>query len=97
LTGHLPGLTRKTAQMTACALRSFLRFLHAEGLTPVALAPTVPAFAFRRQAGLPEPLTPAQIQVLIGACDPTRPGGQRDLAVIAYLLWRDPFGVVHPL
>lgn len=29
LTGHLPGLRPKTAQMTASSLRSFLRFLHA--------------------------------------------------------------------
>lgn len=43
LTGHLPGLTRKSAQMSACALRAFLRFLHAEGLTPVGLAAAVPA------------------------------------------------------
>jgi integrase/recombinase XerD len=86
LTGHLPRLTRKTAQMTASSLRSFLRFVHAQGLTPVELAAAVPAFAFRRRSGLPRPLTPAQVQALIGACDPTRPVGRRDLAVIACLL-----------
>jgi len=86
LVGHLPGLGRKTAQMTASSLRSFLRFLHAEGLTCVELAAAVPAFAFWRQSGLPQPLTSAQVQALIGACDPTRPVGRRDLAVIACLL-----------
>lgn len=86
LAGHLPDLTRKTAQMTASSLRSFLRFLHAEGTLAVDLAVVVPPFAYRRQSGLPQPLTPAQVQSLIGACDPSRPIGQRDLAVIACLL-----------
>lgn len=86
LTGHLPGLRRKTAQMTASSLRSFLRFLHVEGATSVDLATAVPAFAFWKLSGLPQPLTPAQVAGLIGACDPSRPVGRRDLAVIACLL-----------
>ncbi|MEP6650716.1 MAG: site-specific integrase [Lapillicoccus sp.] len=86
LTEHLPTLTRKSAQMTASSLRSFLRFLHAEGATALDLAPVVPAFAFWRLSGLPQPLTPVQVQALVGACDPSRPLGRRDLAVIACLL-----------
>lgn len=86
LTGHLPGLGRRTAQMTASSLRSFLRFLHAEGLTSVELSTAVPAFAFWRLSGLPQPLTPAQVQALVGACDPSQRVGARDLAVIACLL-----------
>jgi integrase/recombinase XerD len=86
LTGQLPGLTRKTAQMTASSLRSFLRFLHATGMVGVDLAPAVPAFAFWRLSGLPEPLTSEQVQALVGACDPSRPVGRRDLAVIGCLL-----------
>ena len=61
-------------------------FLHAEGLTCVDLSAAVPAFAFWRQSGLPQPLTPAQVQALIGACDPRSAVGRRDLAVIACLL-----------
>ncbi len=86
LTGHLPGLTRKTAQMTASSLRSFLRFLHAEGGTAVDLSTAVPPFAFWRLSGIPQSLTPAQVQALVGACDPSSPVGRRDLAVIACLL-----------
>lgn len=86
LIGHLPGLPRKTAQMTASSLRSFLRFLHAAGNVDLDLAPAVPAFAFWKLSGLPQPLTPAQVQALVGACDPSRPVGRRDLAVIACLL-----------
>ncbi|HEX6055863.1 MAG TPA: tyrosine-type recombinase/integrase [Intrasporangium sp.] len=86
LTRHLPGLSRKNAQMTATSIRSFLRFLHVEGLVEVDLALAVPPFAFRRHSGLPEPLTPQQVQALVGACDPSSPVGRRDLAVIAGLL-----------
>lgn len=86
LTQHLPGLSRKNAQMTATALRSFLRFLHVEGLVAADLAAAVPPFAFRRLSGLPEPLTPPQVQALVGACDPSTPVGRRDLAIIACLL-----------
>ncbi len=50
------------------------------------LATAVPAFAFWRLSGLPQPLTPAQVQALVGACDPSQPVGRRDLAVIACLL-----------
>jgi hypothetical protein len=42
LTAYLPGLSRKSAQMTACFLRSFLRFLHSQGMVEVSLADTVP-------------------------------------------------------
>lgn len=86
LTRHLPGLSRKNAQMTATALRSFLRFLYVEGSTPADLAVAVPPFAFRRQSGLPEPLTQAQVHALTDAVDPSTAVGRRDLAVIACLL-----------
>lgn len=86
VTGHLPGLSRKNAQMTATSLRSFLRFAHVEGLVGVDLAPAVPPFAFRRQSGLPEPLTVQQVQALTDACDPCTAVGRRDLAVITFLV-----------
>ena len=38
LVANLPGLSRKSAQMTACALRSFLRFCYVEGIVAVSLA-----------------------------------------------------------
>lgn len=85
LTAYLPGLSRKSAQITACSLRSFLRFLHAQGMVEVALADTVPAVAFRRLSGLPKALTPGQVQALLGACDRSTPVGRRDFAVITVL------------
>ncbi|HZW42808.1 MAG TPA: tyrosine-type recombinase/integrase [Dermatophilaceae bacterium] len=85
LTGQLPTMTRKTAQMTACALRSFLRFLHEEQMVAVALADAVPAVAHRRLSGLPQPLTPAQVTALLEACDRLSAVGCRDFAVITML------------
>jgi len=85
LTAYLPGLSRKSAQMTACSLRSFLRFLHSQGMVEVSLADTVPAVAFRRLSGLPRALTPGQVQALLGACDRSTPVGRRDFAVITVL------------
>lgn len=85
LTTHLPSMTRKTAQMTACALRSFLRFLHDQRILQVALADAVPAVAHRRLSGLPQPLDQAQVIALLDACDRSTAVGQRDFAVITVL------------
>jgi len=85
LVRYLPGLSRKSAQMTACALRSFLRFLHVEGIVEVALAEVVPAVALWKLSGLPQALTPNQVQALLGACDRSSAVGRRDFAVITCL------------
>lgn len=85
LTAHLPTMSRKTAQMTACALRSFLRFLLDQQMVEVALADAVPAVAHRRLSGLPQALTPSEIDALLGACDRSGPVGRRDFAVITVL------------
>jgi site-specific recombinase XerD len=85
LTAHLPRLSRKSAQITACALRSFLRFLQAQGMTQVALAEAVSAIGFWKLSRLPQALSPSQVQELLGACDRSTPVGRRDFAVITIL------------
>lgn len=85
LTAHLPMMTRKTAQMTACALRSFLRFLHDQQMVEVGLADAVPAVANRRLSGLPQALTRPEVDALLLACDRSSPVGRRDFAVITVL------------
>jgi site-specific recombinase XerD len=85
LTVHLPTMTPKSAQMTACALRSFLRFLHEEQILQVDLADAVPAVAHRRLSGLPRPLSSVEVDALLGACDRSTPVGRRDFAVITML------------
>ena len=84
LAGDLPGGSVKRAQMTACALRSFLRYAHAAGLVGVDLSPAVPAVASRRP-GLPRALAPGQVQQMLDACDRSTAVGLRDYAVIVCL------------
>lgn len=85
LASRLPSMTRKTAQMTACSLRSFFRFAQAERLTAVMLADAIPPVAHRRLSGLPEPLGQEQVTALLSVCDRTTRVGRRDFAVITLL------------
>ena len=85
LTERLPGMSRKSAQMTACSLRSFLRFLHAEGIVDAGLASAVPPVAYWRLSGLPKALDAGQIQRLRAAWNTSDPVGRRDLAVITLM------------
>jgi site-specific recombinase XerD len=85
LVTHLPGLSCKSAQMTVCALRSFLDFCYVEGIAAVSLAEAVPAVAHRRLSGLPEGLTAGQVVALLGACDRRTAVGCRDYSVIVCL------------
>lgn len=85
LAEYLPGRSNKQAQMTACALRSFLRFAYAEGLVGADFSPAVPAVASWRLSGVPKALPAEQVQMLLGACDTATALGRRDYAVIACL------------
>lgn len=85
LADRLPALTRKSAQMTACALRSLLRFLHAESVLSADLVDTVPPIASWRLSGLPQALTSGQVGALLDVCGSADPVGQRDRAVISLL------------
>jgi integrase/recombinase XerD len=85
LADRLPALSRKSAQMTACALRSLLRFLHAESVLSADLVDAVPPIASWRLSGLPQALTSVQVQALLDVCGSAGPVGQRDRAVISLL------------
>ena len=85
LVANLPRLSRKSAQMTACALRSFLGFCYVEGIVKASLTAAIPAVAHRRLTGLPEGLTAEQVDSLLDACDRGTPTGRRDYAVMVCL------------
>jgi site-specific recombinase XerD len=85
LAARLPVMSWKSAQMTACALRSLLRFLHAEAMVSTSLVDVVPTVASRRLSGLAQALTGEQVQALLGACEVSSPVGRRDLAVITLM------------
>ena len=64
-------------------LRSLLRFLFLQGLTPVELAAAVPAVAGWHDAGVPAGLAATQVDRLLDSCDRNDPGGIRDLAILS--------------
>lgn len=67
------------------ALRSFLRFLHAEGLITGRLEDAVPAVAHWRLAGLPRHLDDAQLGRVIASLDGLGAHGLRDRAIVVSL------------
>jgi integrase/recombinase XerD len=75
----------KGAQCVVSALRSFLRFLHVEGIIGHPLAQAVPPVAGWALAGLPKALDAEQVRALLGTCDADTVAGRRDLAVLSLL------------
>jgi len=81
-----PCLNGGVAKLTVTALRSFLGFLHLDGVTERSLVHAVPTVARRRLAGLPKGLEPDQVRRLLAACDACTSVGNRDLAILTLLL-----------
>lgn len=69
----------------ASALRSFLRFLHVNGLVAGPLAQAVPPVANRRGVTLPRGLAPGTVERLVASCDRRRGRGRRDRAILLLL------------
>lgn len=82
---ELPRRSRAAAADLASALRSFLRFLHLEGLAGAPVAQAVPAVANRRGHGLPRALPPATVARLLASCDRRTRLGRRDYAMLVLL------------
>lgn len=82
-----PGRSANWGRQLTLALRSFLVFLHVEGVLGDSLAGAVPRVAGWRLAGLPRPLEPGVAQRLVASCDGGTAIGRRDFAVLL-LLWR---------
>lgn len=81
-----PRLNGGVAKLTVTALRSFLGFLHLDGVTERSLVSAVPTVARRRLAGLPKGLDPDQVRRLLAACDASTAVGKRDLAIVTLLV-----------
>lgn len=80
------GLNSDGAKLTVTALRSFLGFLHLDGVLERSLVPAVPTVLRRRLAGLPKGLEPDQVRRLLAACDVGSVVGVRDLAILTLLV-----------
>jgi site-specific recombinase XerD len=63
-------------------LRSLLKFLYLQGLTPRPLATVVPPVAGWRDTGVPKAIPAANVQRLLGSCDRSDPIGVRDFAML---------------
>jgi site-specific recombinase XerC len=82
-----PGCSTRWGKDLTLALRSFLVFLHVDGVLEDSLAGAVPRVAGWRLAGLPRALDPGVAQRLVASCDRDTAIGRRDLAILV-LLWR---------
>jgi integrase/recombinase XerD len=80
-----PGRSTASAKHLVTALRSFLRFLHLEGVLESPLAPVVPSVAGWRLAGIPRALEPGEVQRLLASCDRRTTLGRRDFAILLLL------------
>jgi site-specific recombinase XerD len=63
-------------------LRSLLRFLYLQGVTPRPLATVVPPVAGWRDAGVPKAIPAADVQRLLQSCDRSDLVGIRDFAIL---------------
>ena len=75
-----------SAKAMTTRLRSFLRYLYLEGLTPTPLVGAVPTVASWRQASLPKALARGEVLRLLKNCDRRTAVGRRDYAVLTILL-----------
>jgi site-specific recombinase XerC len=82
---ELPRHSRASAANLASALRSFLGFLHVEGLVGAPVAQAVPAVANRKGQGLPRALPAATVARLLASCDRRTRLGRRDYAMLMLL------------
>jgi site-specific recombinase XerD len=85
LLGECARLSVGSSKGRVAELRSLLRFVYLEGLTPTALADAVPPVAGWRDTALPVAVSAAQIQALLHGCDRTQPTGLRNFAILTVL------------
>jgi integrase len=85
LLGECGRVSVGAAKGKVAELRSLLRFLHAWGLVPVALAQSVPPVAGWRETSIPPSMPKADIERLLAGCDRSRVDGARDFAMVMLL------------
>jgi site-specific recombinase XerD len=71
-----------SVQGRVAELRSLLKFLHLQGLTPRSLATVVPPVAGWRDTGVPKAMRAEDVHHLLASCDRGDPIGIRDYAIL---------------
>ena len=79
------GTSFASAKVTVTGLRSLLRFLYLDGTTGTVLTDAVPSAAGWQFAALPRAISATELTRLLASCDPSRPLGRRDFAVLTVL------------
>lgn len=73
------------AKKCTTAVRMFLRFLIADGQCAAGLEASVPVLAHWRLSSLPRYLQSDEVERVIASCDPGKPSGKRDRAILLLL------------
>jgi integrase len=76
---------RSKAKQVVTALRTFVRYLVAQGLCPIGLDAAIPTIAGWKLAALPRYLPAADVERVLGSCDPATAIGARDRAALLLL------------
>ncbi len=76
---------RRSAQLMATVLRSFLSFLLQKGRIAMNLAAVVPSIPHQRLAGVPRYLETREVEMVLRSCDRRRKIGKRDYAIFLLL------------
>ena len=76
---------RRSAQLMAAGLRSFLGFLLQKGRIAMNLAAVVPSIPRQRLAGVPRYLEAREVEMVLQSCDRRRKVGKRDYAIFLLL------------
>jgi site-specific recombinase XerD len=76
---------RRSAQLMATVLRSFLSFLLQKGRIETNLTGVVPSIPHQRLAGVPRYLEAREVEMVLQSCDRRRKIGKRDYAIFLLL------------
>lgn len=79
------GRSSTYVRLLATSLRSFLRFLHAQGEIRQDLTAAIPAVRRLTQPGIPKTLAPAEVKQILAAPDLATATGRRDQAILLLL------------
>ncbi|HUN96767.1 MAG TPA: tyrosine-type recombinase/integrase, partial [Bradyrhizobium sp.] len=86
IVARCPRQSRGAAKLTVTALRSFLGFLHLDGIIEQSLVSAVPSVVGRRLVGLPKGLDSNQVRRLLASIDDRTQRGCRDIAILIMLV-----------